>query len=189
MNINGSDKRYEFWKRVPDSIHDNNHSSQHEICCDISLPGLLIADHVEFQFHEMPEWVASGFSWQLNLLLARCFCFYVPNIQATCPSVSVKRRIPIYQLMKSSNKNEILQQNLVRSPFDAFLIARRVLSRLLQQEVRAPPRSCSETSRRDCCRREADCYYILPRNARVTYANGAISHCSELCAGSRAQLR
>ena len=29
---------------------------QHEICYNISLPGPLIPDHVEFQFHDASSW-------------------------------------------------------------------------------------------------------------------------------------
>ena len=110
------------------------------------------------------------FSWHPNLLPADRFCFYVQTIQA-CPSV---RRFQFSHWWKVQIKLKFLIKTLFT--FWEVFDRTRAQPGELQREVWSPARSCSETSRLDCCRREADCYHILQWNARVTYANMAISH-------------
>ena len=178
MNINGGDKRNEFWKRGPDSIHDNHNSNITWNMLQYIIAGPPNTRSCWISISWCPE--LANLPLLADQFIASTLALFLCTNHS---SLSVRLKIPIYPLMKSSNKNEIPHQNFVHLLISFW--SRRVPSRLLQQEVLAPRRSCSETSRLDCCRREADCYHILPRNAGVTYANPAISHPSERRAWSR----
>ena len=107
MNINGGDNRNEFWKRGPDSIHDNHNSNITWNMVQYIIAWALIPDHVEFQFHDAPT-RPLGFYRQSNLLPAHYLCFYVPTIQA-CPSA---RRFQFTHWWKVQTKMKFLIKTL-----------------------------------------------------------------------------
>ena len=171
MNINGGDKRNVFWKRGPDSIHDNHNSNTTWNMLQYIIAGAPNTRSCWISISWCLELADLAFTGSPIYCLAHYFCFYVRTIQA-CPS---GRRFQFTHWWKVQTKMKFLIKTLFT--FDKFLIATRAQPvGLVQREVLDPGRSRSETSSLDCCRREADCYHILKRNVGVTYANVAISH-------------